>query len=85
MVSAFGVNFGHALTGIFASPTPQRSLAEAWFYAGVQTQGALNPSIPVVFRVSGWPNCFGDFLDNYQTPNSGNPGDIEVIDRQVFP
>lgn len=85
MVSAFGAAFGHALTGTFVSPTPQRSLAESWFYAGVQTQGALNPSLPVVFSVSGWPNCFSDFVDNFQVPDSGNPADIDIIDRQVFP
>jgi hypothetical protein len=85
MVSNFGGRFGHALTGLFTSPTPQRTIMEAWFYAGVESQGFLNPTMPVVFRVAGWPNCFGDFVDNYQIPDSGNPADIDKIDRRVFP
>jgi hypothetical protein len=85
MVSAFGAALGHALTGTFVSPTPQLSVAEAWFYAGRETQARGNPSQPVVFRVAGWPNNFSDFLDNYQTPNAGNPADITFEDRQVWP
>lgn len=86
MVSNFGARFGHALTGLFGSPTPQRSVVESWFYAAVESQGRANPTIPQVrFRVAGWPNNFADFIDNFQAPASGNPADITFVDRQVFP
>jgi hypothetical protein len=83
MVSNFGNKYAAALTG---HGTTRRPIMDSWFFAGTQTQGTQpgGPHLPVTFRVIGWPNCFSDDLLNYQTPNSGNPADIQFRDSTVF-
>jgi hypothetical protein len=81
MVPGFGYHYSHALTG---QGMLTMSVKDAWFYAGQQTQ-SQNPSISVHFRVIGWPACFGDTLESYSDPDSGNPADITFEDQQVTP
>jgi hypothetical protein len=84
VVGSFGREYASALTG--ANSVQRRSVMDAWFYAGTRTQGFQNstPKKAVVFRVAGWPNCFSDDLLSYQSPDSGNPGDIQSVEQQVF-
>jgi len=84
LVSNFGSQYSAALTG--SAGVARKSIVDSWFYAGTKTQG-IQPGgahMSVDFRVIGWPNCFGDDLVNYQSPNSGNPADITFQDAQVF-
>lgn len=84
IVSNFGWEYASALTG--GNGVGRRTVADSWFFAGSVSQShqVSTNKIPVFFRVAGWPNCFADDLINYQSPDSGNPGDITFDDRQVF-
>ena len=84
LVSNFGREYASALTG--ANGVQRQSIQEAWFYAGTKSQGfqTKSPKQTVTFRVAGWPNCFSDDLLSYQSPDSGNPGDIASVEREVF-
>jgi hypothetical protein len=84
LVSSFGREYASALTG--ANGVRRESILESWFYAGTKTQGfqKKTPKQTVTFRVAGWPNCFNDDLLSYESPDSGNPGDIESFERDVF-
>jgi hypothetical protein len=79
IVQGFGIRYANALIG---RNTTRRTIPQAWFYAGQATQ-SINPNVPVIFRVIGWPNCFGDDVINYQSPNSSNPANIDFLDLQV--
>lgn len=85
MVGKFGTVFAEGLVG--GEHSPPTTVKEAWFLAGIATQGdkVNKKRQPVTFRVAGWPNCFGDTVYEYQIPNSGDPEDIEYEDRQVYP
>jgi hypothetical protein len=79
LVSRFGDDFGTALTGSSTS-VPRMGIRDAWFFAAERTQRYTGSSLEIVFRVAGWANCFNDDLISYESPNSGNPADIETED-----
>lgn len=85
MVGTFGTVFAEGLVG--GEHSPHTTVKEAWFLAGIATQGdkVNKKQQTVTFRVAGWPNCFGDTVYEYQIPDSGDPEDIEYEDRQVYP
>jgi hypothetical protein len=62
-----------------------QTVKDAWFFAGEETQKLSNPTTIVVFRVAGWHACLNDKLLDYSTPDSGNPAEIEAVDKQVYP
>jgi hypothetical protein len=64
---------------------PAKTVEEAWFLAGHQTQQWGGTATNVTFRVAGWGNCFADKLRSFENPNSGNPADITYVDEQVSP
>lgn len=62
----------------------RQTVMEAWNSAGVLIHELVTPTHPVILRVVGWPECFGDTLGNYTQPAGDNVFDIEFRDRQVW-
>jgi Family of unknown function (DUF6345)/Bacterial Ig domain/FlgD Ig-like domain len=81
MYPEFGKKWAQAMLG--KEPGGIRTVKEAWYFAGEETQKLSNPTGPVVFRVAGWHACFTDKLLDYSDPDTENA--IERDYKQVYP
>ena len=61
-----------------------KTVRESWYEAGRLIHNEVKPTIPIVFRVAGWPECLEDTLGTYTTPTSNNVYDIEFRDIEVW-